>query len=175
MPPRQYTEAQKNSARKWDAANLDRLSLALPKGKKAEIQAAARQAGESVNQYIAGAINQRMERDKAAREGEQAPNHSESGGLDMANNNNENRPLSLAERWAMDDNIFFTEPDGTEKEVKINQKPKTKRKTKKAATHDEARDCEDAEGEPKLSPADCDRWDTPPGAITFHPKSKNDE
>lgn len=66
MPPRKYTEAQKNSAKKWDAANLDRLSLALPKGKKAEIQAAAAQAGESMNQYIAGAIDQRMERQQAA-------------------------------------------------------------------------------------------------------------
>lgn len=66
MPPRKYTEAQKNSAKKWDSANLDRLSLALPKGKKAEIQAAAAQAGESMNQYIAGAIDQRMERQQAA-------------------------------------------------------------------------------------------------------------
>ena len=66
MPPRKYTEAQKISAKKWDAANLDRLSLALPKGKKAEIQAAAAQAGESMNQYIAGAIDQRMERQQAA-------------------------------------------------------------------------------------------------------------
>ena len=95
----------------------------------------------------------------------------------MTNNNNENRPLSLAERWAMDDNIFFTEPDGTEKEVKINQKKKTK--TKKAATYNEVRGIEDEEGEEKkkrqLTPADYDRWETPPGAITFHPKPQNDE
>ena len=66
MPPRKYTEARKEGNRRWDAANLDRLSLALPKGKKAEIQAAAAQAGESMNQYIAGAIDQRMERQQAA-------------------------------------------------------------------------------------------------------------
>ena len=65
MPPRKYTEARKEGNRRWDAANLDRLSLALPKGKKAEIQAAAAQAGESMNQYIAGAIDQRMERQQA--------------------------------------------------------------------------------------------------------------
>jgi len=29
-----YTEAQKQSAQKWDAANLDRMSLALPKGSR---------------------------------------------------------------------------------------------------------------------------------------------
>ena len=42
MPPRKYTEARKEGNRRWDAANLDRLSLALPKGKKAEIQAAGK-------------------------------------------------------------------------------------------------------------------------------------
>ena len=31
---RKYTEAQKKSAQKWDAANLDRVSVAMPKGKK---------------------------------------------------------------------------------------------------------------------------------------------
>ena len=36
MSAQKYTEARKNGNRKWDAANLDRLSLALPKGKKAD-------------------------------------------------------------------------------------------------------------------------------------------
>ena len=62
--PRKYTEAQKQSAKKWDAANLDRVSIAMPKGKKEDIKAAAAKAGESMNQYIIGAIEQRMERDK---------------------------------------------------------------------------------------------------------------
>lgn len=60
---RKYTEAQKQSAKKWDAANLDRVSIAMAKGKKDEIKAAATAAGESMNQYIIGAIEQRMERD----------------------------------------------------------------------------------------------------------------
>ena len=39
MPePRKYTEAQKKSAKKWDAANLDRVSVAMPKGKKDDIK-----------------------------------------------------------------------------------------------------------------------------------------
>lgn len=61
---RKYTDAQKKSAKKWDAANLDRVSIAMAKGKKDEIKAAASAAGESMNQYIVMAIDQRMERDK---------------------------------------------------------------------------------------------------------------
>lgn len=38
----------------------DRINLTVPKGKKAEIQAAAQAAGESVNAYIFNAIAQRM-------------------------------------------------------------------------------------------------------------------
>ena len=60
---RKYTEAQKQSAKKWDAANLDRISIALPKGRKDDIRAAAVAAGESMNQYIINAVDQRMERD----------------------------------------------------------------------------------------------------------------
>lgn len=66
--PRKYTEAQKQSAKKWDSNNLDRLSLALPKGTKDAIKAAADAAGESVNGYIRTAIDERMERD-AEKEG----------------------------------------------------------------------------------------------------------
>ena len=65
MPePRKYTEAQKKSAKKWDAANLDRVSVAMPKGKNKKIKEAASAAGESMNQYIINAVDQRMERDK---------------------------------------------------------------------------------------------------------------
>lgn len=60
---RKYTEAQKQSAKKWDVANLDRISIALPKGRKDDIKAAASAAGESMNQYIIGAVDQRMELD----------------------------------------------------------------------------------------------------------------
>lgn len=59
-----YTEARKEGNRKWDAANLDRVSIAMARGKKDEIKAAAAAAGESMNQYIVTAIDQRIERDK---------------------------------------------------------------------------------------------------------------
>ena len=64
MSPQKYTEARKEGNRKWDAANLDRISIAVAKGKKDSIKAAVSAAGESMNQYIAGAIDQRMEREK---------------------------------------------------------------------------------------------------------------
>ena len=64
MPPQKYTDARKEGNRKWDAANLDRVSIAMPKGKKDDIKAAAAAVGESMNQYIINAVDQRMERDK---------------------------------------------------------------------------------------------------------------
>lgn len=66
---RKYSEAQKLSAKKWDAANLDRLSVALPKGQREIIKSAAATAGESINKYIATAIAQRMERDRVTPHG----------------------------------------------------------------------------------------------------------
>ena len=67
MPgPRKYTEAQKESAKKWDAANLDRISIAVPKGKKDTIKAHAEAQGESVNGFINRAIDETMERDNDA-------------------------------------------------------------------------------------------------------------
>ena len=65
MPERKYTEAQKQSAKKWDAANLDRLSIALPKGDKETIKAHAAERGESVNGFIKRAVNETMDRDNA--------------------------------------------------------------------------------------------------------------
>ena len=61
--PRKYTEAQKKSALKWDSTNLDRVSVALPKGKKEEIKKVAEKHGESVNAFINRVINQAMEKE----------------------------------------------------------------------------------------------------------------
>ena len=69
------SEAQKKSAQKWDAANLDRVSLAMAKGKREEIKAAATVAGESMNQYIIGATEQRIncsQQPTGAQQGEEA-------------------------------------------------------------------------------------------------------
>lgn len=43
-----------------------KVVIALPKGKKDDIKAAAAAAGESMNQYIIAAVDQRMQRDKEA-------------------------------------------------------------------------------------------------------------
>ena len=53
--------AQIKAAQKWQAANVDRLSLVVPKGQRDEIKTAAAAAGESVNAYIIAAIRARMD------------------------------------------------------------------------------------------------------------------
>ena len=58
-----YTEARKEGNKRWDEKNLDRISIAMPKGKKESIKAAAAAAGESMNQYILSAVDARLERD----------------------------------------------------------------------------------------------------------------
>lgn len=57
------SEAQKKSAQKWDAANLDRISVAMPKGQKDAIKAHAESRGESLNGFVNRAISETMERD----------------------------------------------------------------------------------------------------------------
>lgn len=54
------SDKKKASNKKWDAANLDRMSYTLPKGQKATVQAAAAAAGESVNEYTQRALLARM-------------------------------------------------------------------------------------------------------------------
>ena len=49
----------------WQKENCDRVNLTLPKGRKAELQAYAAAAGESLNGFIGRAINEAMERDGA--------------------------------------------------------------------------------------------------------------
>ena len=54
------SDKKKASNKKWDAANLDRMSYTLPKGQKATVQAAAAAAGKSVNEYTQRALLARM-------------------------------------------------------------------------------------------------------------------
>lgn len=62
--PRKYTEARKNGNRKWDSENLDRISIALPKGRRDVIKAHADSRGESMNGFIGRAIDETMEHDR---------------------------------------------------------------------------------------------------------------
>lgn len=53
---------------KYQAANYDRLYPIVPKGRKEVFEAAAKAAGESLNEYIVKAIEQRMEREERVRD-----------------------------------------------------------------------------------------------------------
>ena len=71
MAERKYTEAQKKSAKKWDAENLDRMSIAIPKGMKNQIKEHATQMGDkSANAFINRAIAETMDRDKSGEDTE---------------------------------------------------------------------------------------------------------
>lgn len=56
-------KANQKAVNKYVKANYDRINVTMPKGKKETIQAAAAAAGESVNAYINGAIDNQMKRD----------------------------------------------------------------------------------------------------------------
>lgn len=58
------SKAQQKATNKYIASNYDRINLTVPKGRKAAIQAHAAEHGESVNAFIARAIEETMERDK---------------------------------------------------------------------------------------------------------------
>lgn len=59
------SEAQKKASIKY-LEKLDEIRIRMPKGEKNNIKEAASAAGESMNQYIINAVDQRMERDNAA-------------------------------------------------------------------------------------------------------------
>lgn len=59
-----YTEKKRASNEKWNAANLDRISIIVPKGDKDRIKAHAESRGESINKFIGRAIEQQIIRDK---------------------------------------------------------------------------------------------------------------
>ena len=48
----------------FNKRNYDRIEIKVPKGKKAVIKAAATEAGQSVNEFISQAIDERMEKEK---------------------------------------------------------------------------------------------------------------
>ena len=65
---RPYTEARKNSNRMWDSKNLDRISVALPKGKRVLVKAHAEEQGESLNAFVNRAIDIAIELDNRTEE-----------------------------------------------------------------------------------------------------------
>lgn len=62
-----YSDARKNANRNWDSKNLDRISVALPKGSKDALKAHAESTGETVNAFIKRAIMEVTEMDNMHR------------------------------------------------------------------------------------------------------------
>lgn len=62
-----YTQARKNANKNWDDKNLDRISIALPKGSKETLKEHAEKHGESVNGFIKRAIMETKEMDHMHR------------------------------------------------------------------------------------------------------------
>lgn len=56
------SKAHIKAANKYNSKSYDRLYPFVPKGRKAEIQATADAQGESLNDFIVTAIDERMER-----------------------------------------------------------------------------------------------------------------
>ena len=53
-------KAATRAKNKYNAANYDSLRIVVPKGQKATVEAAAKEAGESINQYTQKALLARM-------------------------------------------------------------------------------------------------------------------
>lgn len=62
-----YSEARRNANKNWDSKNLDRISIAMPKGSKDALKAHAESHGESMNAFIKRAIMEVSEMDKMHR------------------------------------------------------------------------------------------------------------
>lgn len=62
-----YSEARKNANKNWDSKNLDRISVALPKGSKDALKAHAESTGETVNAFVKRAIMEVTEQDNMHR------------------------------------------------------------------------------------------------------------
>ena len=60
-----YTEARKEANARYEAKTVERISLVLPKGKKAIIKAHAESHGESINGFVNRARDETMERDNS--------------------------------------------------------------------------------------------------------------
>ena len=54
------SKSQQKAVNKYISANYDRLNITIPKGQKATVEAAAKEAGESVNLYTQRALLSRM-------------------------------------------------------------------------------------------------------------------
>ncbi len=57
------TEAQRNARDKWLKEKVEEIKFRVPRGRKAEIQEHAAACGESVNKFLARAVDETIARD----------------------------------------------------------------------------------------------------------------
>lgn len=65
------SKAQQRAVHKYVKENYDRAEITMPKGKKDRIKAHAEARGESVNSFINRAIDEAIQRDGGAINGEE--------------------------------------------------------------------------------------------------------
>jgi hypothetical protein len=82
-----YSEARKNANKNWDSKNLDRISIALPKGSKEALKEHAEKQGESINAFIKRAIMEVTEMDNMHRAYQRGLLHHLERSLDALENN----------------------------------------------------------------------------------------
>ena len=63
MAENKNSAARIKANNRYNAKAYDRISIAIPKGRKADIQAHCEALGESVNAFVNRAINETMERE----------------------------------------------------------------------------------------------------------------
>lgn len=80
MPENKNSKARIAANNRYNAKAYDRINLAVPKGQKEQMQAAASRQGQSLNAYIVGAVNERMEREQPE---EQVQEHSSPSVLEV--------------------------------------------------------------------------------------------
>lgn len=56
------SKAQKAATAKYEAKTYDKVLVRLPRGKKTEIESAAKTEGKSVNGFISEAIDEKLQR-----------------------------------------------------------------------------------------------------------------
>ena len=123
MPENKNSKARIAANNRYNAKAYDRINLAVPKGQKEQIQAAASRQGQSLNAYIVGAVNERMEREQPE---EQAQEHSSpsiletmrqmaASGKSAAELTQERIAASAQDAHRGDNSIILPE-DGTENE-----------------------------------------------------------
>ena len=58
-----YTEAQKRAIAKYHAEKVEDIKIRVPKGRKEYYKSAADSAGQSLNQFIISAMDEKIDRD----------------------------------------------------------------------------------------------------------------